>query len=88
MAKQYEFRFHAVPAEFKNGLMSLLLSDLAREGLGLEIKTLTFQEALKYLEEFSARIKKPHAAFLNMARRNDRVPPGFNKAERKVYFEG
>ena len=80
MAKTYTFKFAAIKAEFKDGCVSMDLTDMINAPS--ETRQCTLAEAVKYLSEFSAKMPGPHAATLEMANRRDRKPPGFDAATR------
>jgi hypothetical protein len=85
MAKTYAFKFTAIPAEFKDGCVSMRISLMT--GAPGETKECTLPEALAYLQEFSAKMPGPHAAMLDMANRHDRKPPGFDKATARPLYK-
>jgi hypothetical protein len=50
-------------------------------------KECTLAEVLEFRKELSAKEPRMHAAFIDMANRRDRKPPGFDKAT-KDYMVG
>lgn len=86
MPKHYEFRFNAQNTEFRDDGIMVVSYD--GSSLAEEFKTCTLAEAVAYLPVFSAKIPVPHTAFLGMRYRSDRLPPGFNKAVRRVCRKG
>lgn len=82
MAKSYLFRMTAHPAEFGPHFVSVKFG--LSESVPSETVELPFKEALEHFRAFSERTPGPHVAFLAMARRGDRKPPGFDKAETRI----
>lgn len=77
MAKTYKLKFSAIPAEFKDGFITMNLSLMI--DAPSEIQEMPFAKAPEYLAEFSRLLPGPHVAMLSMANRNDRKPAGFDK---------
>ena len=88
MAKAYHFRINVQPAEFYPWGVSVTygVSRDCRLYTGSFVGTLA--QALAELARVSEATPGPHAAFLGMWNRSDRVPPGFNSADRTIYKKG
>lgn len=88
MAKGYQFRINVQPAEFYPGGVSVAygVSKDCRIYAGSFVGTLA--QALAELARVSEATPGPHAAFLGMWNRSDRVPPSFNSADRTIYKKG
>ena len=91
MAKTYDFRFVLRKAIFSEtdgvGFVTIpygATADVYHESCA----ELTYADAKSRLAELSAAEPRPHRAFLSMKYRDDRVPPGFNKARNWVDSEG
>lgn len=83
MSKTYDFRFSANKAEFGDGFVTVAYGSSSY--IKTEFRTMTFADALAYLNEFSANVPAPHAAFVTMSSLLDRKPPGYAKAVNVVY---
>ena len=87
MAKAYAFRIVIRPAEFYPGGVSVAYSITGRgQGPYLDrVATATLDEAISLRSAASAAESRPHAAFLEMAQRADRCPPGFKAKAPTLY---
>jgi hypothetical protein len=81
--KQYNFSINAQKAEFYYGGVSVAYGSNCT--LKSEDVMMTLKDAVEYLKHFSSTITEPHAAFLRMQFKGDRLPQGFNKAETRIY---
>lgn len=76
MAKSYNFRINLQKAEFSDHFVSVHFG--GPETRYAEIAfTGTLAEAIAKRAELSAADPRPHVAFVRMANRSDRKPPGF-----------
>jgi hypothetical protein len=81
--KQYNFSIYAQKAEFYNSGVGVAYGSNCT--LKSEDVMMTLKDAVEYLKYFSSTIREPHAAFLRMKFKGDRLPKGFNKSETRIY---
>lgn len=83
--KTYEFKFTAIPAEFRNGAVSMKISLFNGTDTTTEHRTCTLPEAIAYLPEYSDKVNGPHSAQFSLRNRHERKPSGFSKATTQIY---
>jgi hypothetical protein len=82
MPKTYAFTVtlqEAQASTFGDGGVSIVFGGYSST-YAKETKECTLAEVLEFRKEVSAREPRLHVAFIGMANRRDRKPPGFDKA--------
>lgn len=80
--KTYRFRITLYPATFGDGFRTVVFGS---ETYANGIVEATFKDALTRRQQISDAEPRGHAAFLGMANRNDRNPPGMSTKGQAIY---